>query len=179
MTNDALTDKTLLLLGTLRNQGAHGYELQATLNLPGTPVRIGKANAYQLLRKLEAAGWVRHKEERQGGHPPRRVYRLTAAGEKEFQRLVHERLAAHVAADHPDAVSLNYLHLVPRKEALRLLRARREALHARLQVLRMLPDSKRRKQPGADYVVEQAAFELRWLDAFVRRLRRSSGAKRP
>lgn len=176
MTNDALIDKVLLLLGTLRNQGAHGYELQATLSLPGTPIRIGKANAYQLLRKLEDRGWVRHKEERQGGHPPRRVYRLTAAGEKEFRRLVHDRLAAHVAADHPDAVSLNYLHLVPRKEALKLLRARRKALHARLQVLRRLPTRERTPQPGADYVAEQARFELRWLDGFIRKFETGSAA---
>jgi DNA-binding PadR family transcriptional regulator len=179
MTNNALTDKALLLLGTLRSQGAHGYELQATLNLPGTPIRIGKANAYQLLRKLEEQGWVRHKEERQGGHPPRRVYRLTAAGEKEFQRLIHERLAAHVAAEHPDAVSLNYLHLVPRKEALKLLRARREALYARLQVLRKLPSESLRSKPGGAYVLEHARFELRWLDTFIRNLDRPSKAQRP
>jgi len=156
-------DKVLLLMGILHRQKAHGYELSGLLGMPGIPISIGRANIYQLLGKLESEGWIGFREERQGNRPPRRVYSLTPRGQHEFRRRLRARLAGHVPSDHPDAVSLNFLDLLPRKESRELLRERFHHLQDRIGTLREVSTETRRRHPGIDYIVRQTEFEADWL----------------
>ena len=59
-------EKKLLLLGVLRGQDMHGYQLSHHLGHGGgMAVTLTKSNAYKLLGKMEEDGWVTHHEERE------------------------------------------------------------------------------------------------------------------
>jgi DNA-binding PadR family transcriptional regulator len=163
-------DKTLLLLGILRSHQSHGYELNALLESPVVPIRIGKANAYQILSQLEARGWVTSTEERQGNRPPRRVYAVTPAGEAEFERLLRKRLAVHIPDDHADAVSLNFLSELPPDEGVALLSERLHAVQQRLDDLRAQDVEGAEVHYGLDCLLKHAQLERDWLQALVNKL---------
>jgi DNA-binding PadR family transcriptional regulator len=164
------TDKTLFLLGILRSHQSHGYELQALLSSPLAPIQIGKANAYQLLNGFEKNGWVTGHEEREGNRPPRRVYSITSDGENTFQALLRERLGTHSLSIHADAVSLNFLSLLPATEAVALLSQRLEAVQARLDELRAQGAEDAGEHYGVDYLLKHTQFEADWLGELIDRM---------
>lgn len=167
-----LKDKNLLLLGILNTQNVHGYQLNALLQTPAIPVRIGKANAYQLLTKLEHKGLVASQEEREGSRPPRQVYSLTAAGQAEFSRLLKERLAEHDPSEFPDGVSLNLINQIKPKKAVALLKQRRALVAARRVNFAEYPDEIRAAYPGLDYLICQTELERKFLSALIKKLKK-------
>lgn len=164
------TDKELLLLGILRSHQSHGYELNSLLTSSLIPIKLGKANAYQILKRLSERGWITAQEEREGNRPPRRIYSITPAGEEMFQNLLRERTASHVPAVHADAVSLNFLDLLPKKEALNLLSQRMEALERQLNELQELTAEGTGVHYGVAFMLKHAEFELNWLSGLITEL---------
>lgn len=71
------------LLGLLRREPRHGYELAREF-APDTPlgevVHLEMSMLYALLKKLERDGQVRSAMQMQGSRPPRKVFELTEAG---------------------------------------------------------------------------------------------------
>jgi len=123
----ALTDeRKLLLLGLLRQNDMHGYLLNA--HLDGTvPISLKKPTAYHLLERMEADGWIAHRDE-PTGERPRRVFSLTARGERAFRDLLTEQLRGFRPAEFPSAVGLAFLDALPAAEARSLLIERRRAV---------------------------------------------------
>ena len=72
---------TVLLL--LRGRKAHGYALLEELEALGVPVRE-PGGFYRVLRKLEESNLIRSRWEPPASGPARRVYQLTAKGEREL-----------------------------------------------------------------------------------------------
>ena len=72
---------TVLLL--LRGRKAHGYALLEELEALGVPVRE-PGGFYRVLRKLEGSNLIRSRWEPPASGPARRVYQLTAKGEREL-----------------------------------------------------------------------------------------------
>lgn len=71
---------TLLLL--LHQGAAHGYTLMDQLADYGV-VGVNPSAVYRALRDMEERGWVTSTWDEEETHgPPRRVYRLTAAGDE-------------------------------------------------------------------------------------------------
>lgn len=169
----SLEDKQLLLLGILDTQDVHGYQLNRLLQAPANPIRIGKANAYQLLGKLEQKGWVESREEREGSRPPRQVYSLTAAGRAEFGRLLKARLGEHDPSEFNDGVSLNLINQVRPKKAVALLKQRRAMVAARCESFAGFSDEIRVLYPGLDYLIRQAELERKFLTELIKRLKKS------
>ena len=130
-----IKDKRLLLLGILSAHSLHGYELNELLKSPSTAIRIGKANAYQLLAKLEQEGLVLGREERIAKRPPRTIYTITEAGRAEFSRLLQERLAEFQPIEYPDGISLNFIDALPPETVVPLLEQRASRLAARCATL--------------------------------------------
>ena len=86
-------ERELLLLGMLRIQAMHGYQLHELIDSHlGESIQIKKPTAYSLLNKMADAGWVSYVEEQAGNRPLRRVYTITEAGEAAFQRLIRQRV---------------------------------------------------------------------------------------
>ncbi|MBN1135215.1 MAG: helix-turn-helix transcriptional regulator [Anaerolineae bacterium] len=75
-----MQESALLLL--LHREPAHGYSLLEQLDEFGLG-GIAPSIIYRLLRDMEAQGWVASTwDEEQTKGPPRRIYRITALGDK-------------------------------------------------------------------------------------------------
>ncbi len=74
-------ERELLLLGLLRGQEMHGYQLNEIISRVNRYIELKKATVYFLLDKMDNSGWIKRTDEQEGNRPPRRVYHLTAEGE--------------------------------------------------------------------------------------------------
>lgn len=161
-------EKKLLLLGVLREHEMHGYQLNEVLGHElGLPVRLTKSNAYKLLSKMEADGWVIHKSEQVGNRPARRVYSVTPAGEEAFQTMVRESLATYTVPEFPSTVALYFLDMLPPEELHELLLHRRKMAQANLDQLDELSAEVRETHPSVEYLYRFLIGELEWVDGLI------------
>ncbi len=163
----AVDVKNLVLLGILFGEDMHGYQLNQFLKHASNPIRIGKANAYQLLAKLEERGFVEHVEQQHGNRPSRLVYSITTTGKDELTRLLKDQLGRYEPSENPSAVALNYIDQITPQEALSLLIERRERLAFHCESLEGFSDEIRASHPGIDLLVRQAALEREFLDELI------------
>jgi DNA-binding PadR family transcriptional regulator len=168
-------EKKLLLLGLLRREEMHGYQLNEILTQAvGMPIRLSKGNAYKLLKTMAADGWVKAFEEQAGNRPVRRVYRVTAVGEAAFQRLLRDSLATAVFPEFPNFVSLNFIDELPADEAADLLQQRRRELTEQWQRFNSVDEEIRRAHPTLDLLYRYCTAELSWIDELIDRLASAS-----
>lgn len=169
---------TLLLLGLLRGQRQHGYQLNDFIerNLSRFTT-LKKAAAYATLDRLEKAGLIEAHSEQAGNRPTRKVYALTPRGEEQFLDL----LRAHLA--HPEPVAfygdlgLMFLNQLPRDEALGLLTERAGAVDEQIASLERVPTHEGALGAGlfgVDLAVSRQLALLRadrdWLGATLAKL---------
>ena len=169
-----VNDKRLLLLGILDSHALHGYELNELLKSPANAIRIGKANAYQLLAKLEQDGLVQGHEERVDKRPPRTVYAITEAGRLEFMRLLQEQLADYQPLEYPDGISLNFVHMLTPQVAIPLLEQRITRLAARCATFAGYSDDIRASHPGLDFLVRLTELEESMLHELIEKLKKET-----
>ncbi len=75
------------LLGLLAERPAHGYQLHQRLTAElGQVWRVSLSQAYNILNRLEAQGLIAGREEKPTSQPARRLFRLTPAGKRRFER---------------------------------------------------------------------------------------------
>src|SRR5947209_20400002 len=75
------------LLGLLRRQPMHGYELYQRLTDPAglwLIWRMKQSQLYALLTRLEAEGYLAADLQLQDARPPRKIFHLTRAGRERF-----------------------------------------------------------------------------------------------
>ncbi len=126
-------DHTLLVLGLLKLEEMHGYQLSDLIDKRLKYLTdLKKPTLYHLLGKLEQAGAVTQSVSRAGNRPERRTYRLTAVGEKQFRALLRQNLQDAPAAYFNDDIGLLFLSEMPAAEARALLEQKRAAVDARL-----------------------------------------------
>lgn len=169
-----LRDKRLLLLGILSTHSLHGYELNELLKSRANAIRIGKANAYQILGKLESDGLITGREERVDKRPPRTVYTITEAGRAEFSRLLQERLADYQPLEYPDGVSLNFLDVLAPEVAVPLLEQRALRLADRCANFDGFSDDIRASHPGLDFLVRMTELEQSLLQELIEKLKKET-----
>jgi DNA-binding PadR family transcriptional regulator len=125
---DSLNNR-LLLLGILRRSEMHGYGLMEYLETALTACTdLKKPTAYYLLKRLAHEGLAVEETIQDGPRPPRRVYRLSPAGEAEFQTLLRRNLAENAADPLSGDVGLAFLDALPPAEGRAALVARRAQL---------------------------------------------------
>jgi DNA-binding PadR family transcriptional regulator len=166
-------NKKLLLLGLLRLQEMHGYQLNEVIDAHlGSSVYLTKPTAYNLLQKMTDDGWISCKEEREGNRPTRSVYAITPEGETVFQSLLRESLAEYEPAEFKSDISLIFLDALPPSEAAALLQQRREAVEVLLKPILEADDG--HHSGGFGLVVEHQKrylqAELQWLDEIIAHL---------
>ena len=135
-----MDQNVLLLLGLLRHQNHHGYQLHEFIerDLSGL-VRLKKATAYDLLEKLLRAEHIEVHREQNGNRPTRRVYTITAKGQNYFHELLRENLK------HPDEFSLAgdvgliFLDELAPEEAKSYLKQRLDDLNANIETFEHVP----------------------------------------
>jgi DNA-binding PadR family transcriptional regulator len=170
-----MLERELLLLGFLRREQAHGYRLNEFIEHEMTTCTdIKKPTAYFLLDKMAKQGWLTKRETREGNRPPRQVYRLTAKGEAQYQKLLRENLGSFLAAKFPGDVGLAYADDLEPQEVLSLLAERRTALLAELDEIRQAPQHAGSLQLIVDHQVRHLEAELAWLDQVIAQFKKKA-----
>ncbi len=163
-------DRQLLLLGLLRGQQMHGYQINEFIDEQmAFCVELKRSTAYYLLDRLCRDGYVTEETERPGNRPERRVYRITPAGEARFQELLRRNLGTYSPPTYAEDIGVIFQSQLPAHEVAQLLRERREQIlahRARLEVLRStLPDDGHRSV--IDHHLAHIAAELGWVDGLI------------
>jgi len=165
-------ERELLLLGLLRSQDMHGYQLHEAIDSHlGMGVQLTKPTAYRLLSNMAEDGWVTFREEQEGNRPPRRVYAITPQGEVAFQQLLRENLANYQPSDFTCHIGLAFLDELSAEEALPLLHRRHTGMEALLESTRAHGEHPGSLQLMLERQVHLLIAELEWLDTVIARLR--------
>jgi DNA-binding PadR family transcriptional regulator len=127
----------LVILGLLRQESLHGYELKHIIGEHmGDWTRIPVGSIYFALGKLADEGKIRELSvEREGKRPEKTVYEITESGEEEFLSLLRECLGTSEREYHEIDLGLAFLDALKPKEAAALFRARVTLLEG--EVLRL------------------------------------------
>ncbi|MGD9029977.1 MAG: PadR family transcriptional regulator [Anaerolineae bacterium] len=164
-------ERELLLLGLLRSQDMHGYQLHEAIDSHlGMGVQLTKPTAYRLLGNMAEDGWVTSREEQEGNRPPRRVYAITPQGEAAFQRLLRENLANYQPSEITCQIGLAFLDQLSPTEALPLLHQRRAGMEELIDATRAHGDHPGSLQLMLDRQMHLLAAELEWLDHVIAQL---------
>ncbi|HEX3790456.1 MAG TPA: PadR family transcriptional regulator [Pseudonocardiaceae bacterium] len=168
----------LLVLGVVRMYGqAHGYQVRTALAGWSADkwANAKPGSIYHALRRLAAEDLVAEVgTEEGGGGPERIVYRLTPAGDGEFQTLLRKALAD--PEEQALLAGLVFMTALRRQDLLMLLRARRRTIAATLATTVQLRDLNGELGKPAHVAelfglwAETTDGELRWLDRLIERL---------
>jgi DNA-binding PadR family transcriptional regulator len=157
-------ERKLLLLGLLRSDEMHGYQLNEFIDSHfDTIVSLKKPTAYRLLDNMTDDGWVTHREERDGNRPPRRVFTITPDGEAAFQRLLRESLVDYQPIVSPGNIGLLFLHVISPEEAVELLQKRREKVESVLKITHAHEIDKEQHSFLLLHQTRHLTTELEWL----------------
>lgn len=164
-------ERELLLLGLLKREQMHGYQLHEFIDsYMQTCVDIKKPTAYYLLDKMEKQGLITRKEEKEGNRPTRRVYSMTWAGEEYFQTLLRQNLATYDQNLYPNNTGFIFLEELPQEEAITLLEKRHELLISKLKEAQEAPTHSGGMQFMIDHQVTMLQAELSWLENVITHL---------
>jgi DNA-binding PadR family transcriptional regulator len=164
-------ENKLLLLGLLRRQEMHGYQLFEFIDRDlGYCTDLKKPTAYYLLNKMAQDGWIEEQTYQDGNRPPRRVYHMTPVGEAAYQRLLRESLQDYSPVTFKGDVGLAFIDDLDPSEARRLLELRRAALQAALTDVQAAPVHAGGMQWAIDHQVYHLQSELNWLETIFARL---------
>lgn len=172
-----MDERTLLLLGILKVQSQHGYQINEFIehNL-GRVTGMKKPTAYALLERLSQEGYVTMHMEQGSNGPPRKVYAITTAGEGLFLTLLRASLAEpdHIAP--LGDIALMFLDHVSRAEGIQLLRQRLAKLDVEIARYEQAPPHEH--GVGVDLALERDLCLLQtdraWLTETLRRLQQTT-----
>jgi DNA-binding PadR family transcriptional regulator len=164
-------DRKLLLLGLLRAQEMHGYQLNDFIDsFLAVCVDIKKPTAYYLLNKMHEDGWIAVEEQQKGNRPVRRIYGITPVGESAFQKLLRENLSRYTPVQFDGDIGLAFMDAVPNDELVALLSQRRENLERQLTILNATPEHPGNFQWMIEHQSRHLQGELDWLDEVLTNL---------
>ncbi len=177
-----MDERTLLLLGMLRIQSQHGYQLNEFIEHNLARVTdMKKPTAYALLDRLEQSGAIASRLEQEGNRPPRKVYAITPEGERLFATLLRETLASASPYVVASDVGLMFLDALELSEGMALLGRRLAAVREQIAQVVTIPPHK--LGIGVDLAIEHQLVLLRadevWLAQLIERLKRREPAITP
>lgn len=121
----------MAILGVLKEQPMHGYELRHYLSfIVGHIWQLSYGTLYPALRRLEKRGELTRKTVREGRGPAKHVYAMTETGEQKFvERLAHVSSLTEISDSHKFNLRLVFFRYLPTEARQELLRQRLEFLH--------------------------------------------------
>jgi len=169
-----MDERTLLLLGLLKSQSQHGYQINEFIESNVCHVTtMKKPTAYALLERLERDGYVTVRSEQDGNRPTRKVYSITAQGEEVFYELLRTNLAEATPHVLTGDTGLMFLDQLPRNEVIMHLEQRLAKLRA--QMADFVRPSYHDHQLGILLAVDHALMlqqaDEQWLVATIEQLR--------
>jgi DNA-binding PadR family transcriptional regulator len=164
-------ERKLLLLGMLRAQEMHGYQINELIDAHlGASIQIKKPTVYKLLGSMLEDGWITFREEQAGNYPARRVYTITPQGEVAFQQLLRESLSDYKPISYLNNIGVVYLDALPAEEAAALLSERREGVSNLLQMIQSDEEHQDSYQLMVSYHTRHLLAEQEWLDEVIEQL---------
>jgi len=159
-------ERALLLLGMLKVQSQHGYQINEFIERTlGRVTDMKKPTAYAILDRLSRGGYITVHTEQEGNRPPRKVYAITAAGERLYFDLLRQNLAETDRQPAAGGVALMFLDDLAEPERIELLRQRVKKLDELIAAYERAP--RHEHGLGVDLAVEQQLHLLRaereWL----------------
>lgn len=172
-----MDERALLLLGMLRTQSQHGYQINDFIERTlGRVTYMKKPTAYAILERLSQGGYVSVRSEQEGNRPPRKVYSITATGEKLFDDLLRTTLPELEPITAPGDIALMFLDDLPHAEAESLLCERLAKLDEMIALHENAP--RHEYSIGVDLALERHIALLRadrdWLRTVLARLSESA-----
>ncbi|MDN4475114.1 PadR family transcriptional regulator [Demequina sp. SYSU T00192] len=181
---------TLAILGILRDQPLHGYQIRKRLGAELGPFRaLSYGSLYPCLRRMVEAGLIESAGEEPAGASPassrraRIAYSLTDAGRT---RLAEELASAGASSWDDDAFDVRFSLFAHTDAAtrLRILEGRRSRLSERLE--EVAEGLKRMHERHDAYTaelqrhgLEQVEREISWLDRLIENERSAPGGDNP
>ena len=129
-----MTNAELAILSLIAEKPRHGYEIEQVIEERGMRdwTEVGFSSIYYLLNKLEKAGLVEGRTERQAGRgPARKVYQITPAGRATWHEATLDALSVPRRCQTPLQLGLANLPRISHDEALSALREYRDRLRER------------------------------------------------
>jgi len=129
----------LIILGLLREEELHGYELKKILEEEmGDWARVAVGSIYFALDKLAEEGLIEDRGvSQEGNRPAKTVYRITKAGRAEFLRLLRETWTTEERQSFDLDAGLAFMDALPQDEVAGYLRARVKELEAKIKGLEL------------------------------------------
>ncbi len=126
----------LAILGLLKQQPMHGYQLSRELGGSlGGFWRVSYGSLYPTLRRLERDGLVTPVPGESGGGRRKAVFGITEQGERAFLELLQETPNDSSTEDTRFRVRLAFFRYLPPETRIRLLERRRAHLTERLSTI--------------------------------------------
>ena len=164
-------DRKLLLLGLLRTQEMHGYQLNDFIDaFLAVCVDVKKPTAYYLLNKMHTDGWIAVEEQQEGNRPVRRIYSITPEGETAFQKLLRANLGSYTPVQFNNDIGLAFMDALSKEERDILLTQRRDDLAKQYDAVESIPEHPGNFQLMIEHQVRHLKTELEWLDDIIARL---------
>jgi len=133
-------ERELLILGLLKAQSQHGYQINEFIerNL-GRVYDMKKSTAYAILKRLNQSGCVSVTVEQEGNRPPRQVFSITDEGAKRFDELLRHWLAQVDDTTPTGDIGIMFLDHLPADEVVAYLEQRLEKIEKLLQISESVP----------------------------------------
>lgn len=164
-------NRELILLGLLRQENMHGYQIHEFINRNmSSCLDLKKPTAYYLLEKMTAMGWIEALADQEGNRPPRHVFKMTEEGERAFQRLLRENVASYHGTQFPDDIGLAFLDALPADEARALLGIRLKAVTDALHNAETIPQHAGSSQIVIEHLIHHLKSEIEWLNKVLSRI---------
>jgi DNA-binding PadR family transcriptional regulator len=164
-------ERKLLLLGLLRKQEMHGYQINELIDAHlGTSIQLKKPTVYKLLGIMVDDGWIKYHEEQEGNYPIRRVYKITPKGEEAFQQLLRQNLVDYRPVSFLGSIGIVYLDTLSEEEAAALLHQRRAEVESFKQKIADDEQHQGGFQLMLSYHLSHLKAELEWLDEVISHL---------
>ncbi len=168
-----MDERAMLLLGILRAQSQHAYQINEFIERTlGRVADMKKPTAYALLDRLCQAGYVAVHTEQEGNRPPRKVYTITPTGEALFVELLRANLETPDRLGGAGDIGMMFLDSLPEGDALALLERRLVQLDEQIAAYERAP--KHEHGLGVDLALDRQLTLLRadraWLDSVIARL---------
>lgn len=171
----------LLILGLLRAQNQHGYQIMEFVERQlGNLTKLKKATVYYELKRMEEQGLVAVRIEQDEGRPPRRIYSLTERGEALFFEQLRESLRDDDPLSSATITGLIFLDALDRAEACQLLAEKVTGLRQQLALYHRAPSH----GPGAtlDLVIQHVSarleMEIGWYESLTEQLHKQTANER-
>jgi len=164
-------DRKLLLLGLLRAQEMHGYQLNDFIDaFLAACVDVKKPTAYYLLNKMHTDGWIAVEEQQEGNRPVRRIYSITPEGETAFLELLRTNLGSYAPVQFNSDIGLAFMDSLSEEERNELLSQRRDDLAKQFAIAESIPEHPGNFQLMIEHQVRHLKTELDWLADIIARL---------